>query len=631
MKASVRFAVCGLCVAAGLSIGCANARAANAIATGDWSAPGTWSPAEPTAADPATIAGSFTVSVTGAGEVASVLDVGNVAAQTGNLDVDAPGALTLSTLMRVGVGANTTGVVDMTGGTVLVNGAFDSPIGNGELIVGDAGGNGTVNQSGGTITMADEVFIGLGAGSVGVVNVSGGSLSTAPGGRSIIVGFFGGNGALNVSGTGDVDARFDLLIGLGAGSTGNVTMSGGTLDAGFVFTNAFTGAPGSTSVLTQTGGTLNARLAVVLGQGAGTTTYNHSGGIVNALTNNGDFVVSDSFDPGNPNTSTYNISGTAQVNLLHNFIVAAFADATGIVNQTGGTIVAGDNVFVGRDAIGTWNISGGSVTATQFDIVLANIFDGSNGTMNQSGGTVTAGRNLVVGRDGTGAYNLSGGTANAVNEFLGDFDTSSGTMKVSGGTLNLTGNMNVGAALASNADPDGSRSGTQGQAADANGTFIVSGSAGDINIGGDFLANPADKTRPPADANSATLVFEMFDSSGTSLIDVASAADLDGSLIDIDLMGGYTPVLNQSFVLLTALAGIGGDTGTGTTKINGSTGEAFALAAEDLDNWTLSVLSNGGLSESLVATYVPEPASAMLVGIAIVTWSACGRRRRTVK
>src|SRR3712207_7740595 len=41
------------------------------------------------------------------------------------------------------------------------------------------------------------------------------------------------------------------------------------------------------------------------------------------------------------------------------------------VNQTGGTITAADNVFVGRDGNGTWNMGGGTVTANS--TVIANV------------------------------------------------------------------------------------------------------------------------------------------------------------------------------------------------------------------------------------------------------------------
>jgi hypothetical protein len=245
---------------------------------------------------------------------------------------------------------------------------------------------------------------------------------------------------------------------------------------------------------------------------------------------------------------------------------------------------------------------------------LIGVFDGpdgpANGTVNQTGGAITAGDNLVVARDGIGTYNLSAGSVSAANVFLGDFDSSTGTMKISGGTLNLTGNFSVGAALASNAapdrvEPDGTN-GPQGQALDANGVLIVSGTGGDINVGGNFLANPDDKSSfrsdpfIPGGDNSSTLVFEIFNNAGTSLIDVAGVADLDGAVIDLDLMSGFTPTAGTTFDLLEASSF--GPTGTGTTQ-NVGTGEGFALAAEDTGAFSLAIVAGAGV-EILRATFL---------------------------
>jgi hypothetical protein len=209
---------------------------------------------------------------------------------------------------------------------------------------------------------------------------------------------------------------------------------------------------------------------------------------------------------------------------------------------------------------------------------------------------------------------------------LGNFDNSNGTYKISGGTLNVAGggshtnpeafedfigDFSVGGALASNANTTrvnpANPGDPQGQALDANGTFIVSGSAATIDIAGNFLANPADKHAnrknvSPGDKrdNSATLGFEIFDASGTSLIDVAGVADLDGAVIDLDLMGGYVPPVNTVFNLLEAASF--GATGTGTTQ-NVGTGEGFTLAPEDAGAWSLAVVAGGGV-ETLKATFL---------------------------
>jgi hypothetical protein len=510
-------------LAAALTVCCVNDSRAqiNAAASGDWSAAGTWNPTVPVAGDWVHINDGFTVDVNQVGAVADLLDVGSSAGETGNLTVDAVGTLAVGTTMRVGQVAASTGLVTMTGGTVAVNGAVGSGFGNGDLIVGDVG-NGTWTQSGGDTDVADEIIIGLADVSTGVVSVSGGNFRSN--GRSILIGF-DGNGTLNVSGTGNVRANHDMLVGFLEGGVGNLNLSGGTVEAGFLFTNSFTGPLGSTANMTQTGGTFTARIAYVLGQSNGTTAMTHSGGVIDVI-NNGEFVVGD----GGGNSSTYNISGTADVNVARNF---------------------------------------------------------------------------VAGRDGIGNVDMSGGTIDAINVFLGDFDSSHGTMKISGGTLTLSGNLNVGAALASNAPP--APVGTAGQALDANGTLIISGPGGTVDVAGNLLANPDDNIRfgGGGEHNDAMLVFEAT-SSGVSMIDVAGIADLTGAEIDFDLLSSFA--LGTSFDLITA------------TSISAD----FLQVAEDVGSVDLAIVA-GGNGQVLRATLVPEPASVMMLvmGVAGLWGSRC--------
>jgi hypothetical protein len=182
--------------------------------------------------------------------------------------------------------------------------------------------------------------------------------------------------------------------------------------------------------------------------------------------------------------------------------------------------------------------------------------------------------------------------------FLGDFDSSNGTFKSSGGTLNLSGNLNVGAALASNAPP--MPVGTQGQALDANGTFIVSGGGGVIDVGGNLLANPDDNSRfgGLGEHNDATLVFEVLDASGLSIIDVAGIADLTGAEIDVDILGGPFR-FGDTLDLITA------------TQISSD----YLQVAEDFGRVNLSIVS-GGNGQILRATLIPEPASLVLLALA---------------
>ncbi|WP_428304140.1 beta strand repeat-containing protein [Lacipirellula sp.] len=534
----------------------------NAAATGNWSTPGTWDNGLPDVAKAAFVNGGRTVTVSNSGNVTNQLDIGTIAGQTGGVSVtggdltifDADG-VTEPNLpsIRLGVVAGSTGNFTLSDGLVYIDGANPSGFAVGDLLVGD-NGDGNFTMTGGELNALDEIVIGTQTTSTGVATISGGNFHTS--GRSILVGF-NGNGTLNVSGTATVTANFDMLLGFGQGSVAHYNQSGGTVTAGLLFTNFRpSGDPSAdTVVMTQTGGVFNTRIAYVLGQGEGTTTMNHSGGTINAMQGNGDFVVSD----GGGNTTTYNLSGSAQVN-------------------------ASGNVIIGT-------------------------FEGANGTINQTGGTLTAVNNLRIGADGVGAWNLSAGTVNTKNIFLGDFDSSFGTMKVSGGVLNLSGDLNVGGALASNAPPVPGRlepseaNGPQGQALDANGTFIVQGTAGDINVSGNLLANPADKAafrNGPGQQNDSILRFTLG-TTGISTITVGGIADLDGAVIDIDDAANYFAANPSASLTLIDAAGGFGNVFTATTAEAAGNGRGFSFAAGDAALYSLAIQPSGG-GEKLVLT-----------------------------
>lgn len=533
----------------------------NAIADGNWSDSTTWDNNEPSTTSSAFINGGHTVTIDQSGETTNLLDAGTIAGETGNVVISG-GDLTISHASDPG--------------------AFPSSIRLGQV----TGSTGNLTMSGGTVSINGNVGSGfaiadllVGDNGTGTMTMTDGTFNAAD---EVFVGLGGtSKGTLNVSGGTLNIAGRNLLVAFFGGATAEVNLSGtGIINVDEFLFSSFNDA--TTSTINQTGGTLNVGAALVHGR-RGNATYNHSGGVatVTTLQNNGDFVVGD----GGPN-NVYNISDAAVANAGRHFLVGVFGDAQGTVNQSGGTVNVGDLLRVGIDGVGNWN---------------------------QTGGTVN-----VVG-----------------SAFLGDFDSSSGSYKISGGTLDIAGNLSVGGALASNAAPDrvepDATNGPQGQALDANGTLIVSGSAATIDVGGNFLANPSDKSafrRDPIELdgdNSATLVFELFDGSGTSLIDVAGVADLDGAVIDIDLMGGYTPTFGQTFDLIAASSF--GATGSGTTQ-NVGNGKGFSLAAEDIGVFRLDIVSGVG-GELFRATVVPEPALSVLLGsMALALFGVRGIRKR---
>jgi hypothetical protein len=457
------------------------------------------------------------------------------------------------------------------------------------------------------------------------VTINGGTLST--GRRNVQVGFGGADAANSLPGgkgevivtSGQFNVADSMFLGFGggdagaslAGADGKLSVSGtaqvqvgGWLQTGF--------GTGSTSAVTQTSGTVNVN-GLLIHAARGTATFDHSGGTFSANL----VIIGDGVD-GNLAHGTYNISNGATLNSNLVMWVGAWGRSQGFVNQTGNTTTVNVGALtVGRDGSGEYKISSGALNINGTDGFAPNnhFLVGQVGNVDSSVAT------------GSGYFEQTGGTVVAkTGVFLGDFDHSEGIYKISGGSLTVgggthpnvdiyedfIGDFSVGGALASNAavariEPANAGD-PQGQALNANGTFIVSGSAATINIAGNFLANPDDKSAlrrdeivgEPTRANSATLGFEIFNSTGTSLINVGGVADLDGAVIDLDLMNGYTPAVNATFDLLKASNF--GATGTGTTQ-NVGTGKGFSLAGEDTGGWSLAVVPGGG-GQILRATFL---------------------------
>lgn len=507
----------------------------SAVASGDWLLPTTWDNGVPDNTKTAIIDGGQAVTLNGSA-VANRLDMGTVDGGSGSVQMtggelvitDPSGGLPS---IRIGQAVGGVGVFTVSGGTVFVDGAAPSGFAIGDILVGD-NGKGTMNISGGTVTAADEVFVGLFGAGDGELNVSGGTLN--------------------------IDRR-NFLVAFGGTSKGKVNLSGtGMINVAEFFFSSFD--PGAISEITQTGGALNVGQAFVHGRN-GNATYNHSGGsIVVAAGPNGDFVAGDSGV-----NNVYNISGTASVNAGRHFIVGAF--------------------------------------------------DGSQGTVNQTGGNIQVGGLMRVGLDGNGAYNHSAGTVAVTGSvFLGDFDSSNGVYAISGGTLNVAGNLNVGGALASNAPGDDIRlepsaaDGAQGQALDANGTFVVVGTGGDINVTGNLLANPHDKSafrNGPGQENDSVLKFTLG-TTGISTIGIGGIADLDGAVIDIDDAANYFTANPAASLTLIDAAGGFGNVHLVTAAEQAGNGRGYTLAAGDSSAYSLAIQPSGG-GEKLVLTKLAGP------------------------
>jgi T5SS/PEP-CTERM-associated repeat protein len=290
--------------------------------------------------------GAFTIN--GGLVSAGLLTVGGLTNSSGNLVVSG-GALNIATLLSVGRSPGTTGTCSIAGGQLNVFG--DSRVGDGGL--------GQMFISNATVWVTN-LDIGHDTASLGLLSVQNG-------------------GVLNMSG--------DLSIAVDFGSTGSVTVAGGTL-----------AASGQRLKIGRQG---NGRLLL-------------SSGTIQA---DGLWVSTDLTNTSNDLTNTGNgqvtVSGGTLL-LASNLFVGAISNSTGLVTINGGTLSVSN---LGGNALlsvlkGSVGLAGGTLTTD--NLLLTNstgLLTFDSGTLDTKNTTVNNGTPFVVG-NGTAAavLHLSGGT-----------------------------------------------------------------------------------------------------------------------------------------------------------------------------------------------------------------------------
>lgn len=245
-------------------------------------------------------AGAGTLALSGTNFFASLLVTGgNVSQATGSNG---------SYEIAVGTGAGNTASYTMTGGTINMVAGTPPPLVGGSassLRVGDFGGTGQFDQSGGTVAVNGSLNIGN-QGGTGVYNLSGGVLDLANGlynlGRKQTTSNANpSTGTLNVSGTGLVNVQSGAFI-LGsrdngtaaAASSGTVNQSGGTFRVnGTSPADALYLSGYGNGTYNLNGGALEVggnALQTHFGPGGGTYAFNLGGGtvrVINAPLNSG--------------------------------------------------------------------------------------------------------------------------------------------------------------------------------------------------------------------------------------------------------------------------------------------------------------------------------------------------------
>jgi filamentous hemagglutinin len=355
------------------------------------------------------------------------------------------GTNTVTETLFLGMGADDEGTYSLSGTGTLTT-TNQQQIGY--------NGRGIVEQSAGRNNANGGLALAVQTGSSATYNLSGGLLSAS---GDEYVGYFG-DGTLDQS-SGTNTTTFALWVGYDSAATGEYILSGGELN---VQDNETLGQGGGGASFDQTGGSNYANEFLNIESG----TYALSGGLLN---------VTDYVSIGDVKSGVFSLSGTGTMSIGSNLNIGwNGVSATFTQSGTSSNLVEGD-VYVGYSLSSSaeYDLSGGSlaVGGTEF------IGNGGAGTFNQSGGTNFA-DGFTMAMSSAAIYNLSGGTLSPSSETIG-----SGAA----GTFNQTGGINS-ANLTLALSSTSTYSLTGGSATFSN-SYIGYGALGVFSLGGTGVLN----------------------------------------------------------------------------------------------------------------------------------------------
>lgn len=319
------------------------------------------------------------------------------------------------------------------------------------------------------------------------------------------------------------------------------------------------------------GGTLNTSIGGTLSVLGGTLEFGNTSNSINQLTVTGQTTVS----AGTLNFfgNTVSLNGGLQVN--------------------GGTVTV-YNAVSGSGGISASNLSGtgGTITAT----TLA----GSTATLTING---TTGSTSYAGELTDGSGQLSVSKTGDSTQILTGTNTYTGATSVTAGTLLVNGSLgNTAVTVGTNGRLGGG--GSIAGAVTVNGTLTPGDGVGTLTLSNGLILGSASST-----------IFELASAVSFDRI-ITTALTLDGT-ITLSLLGGYNPTAGTTFDLFdfTSINASGFDLGTDFLLPSLAPGLAWD---------TSSFLTTGSIS---VVAAVPEPTSAMLMGLGLPVLLFLSRRR----
>jgi hypothetical protein len=571
------------------------------------------------ALDGSTGAGALTIQGTYTADVGTTTTVLGTINNQGNIQVNAGGILGADAHLTLG--ANTT---LQGGGTVTLAGLG---------IAGTAFVDGTR-----VLTNVDNTI--QGAGQIGdstfgfplLINEAGGTINANVSGQTLrIDGVFVSNAGLMEATLG---GTLDFANGIIANQGGTIAANGGTMML-----------EGST----VTGGTITALNGGTIQMGAGATiqggTLNNASGSILGL--NGTTL------DGSTGAGAVTIQGTYTVSSLG--VGVDVANVLGTINNQG-NIQVNAGAILGADAHLTLGADttlqgGGTVTlVTPFNSPATAFIDGTHVLTNvdntiqgagQIGSTAFGFPTLVNGAAGTINANVSGQQLT----IEGVLTTNAGLMEATGGGLLVlegspltnagTVQVDAGSTISVLLAPftqTGGKTQVDGTLLAVFGENVSGGMVlgtgtinGNITMTGGAM-QPGGASTPGAlvingNYDSTAAFNELINASGNGLLVVNGSSTLEsGALLNIELLGGFTPFVGETFTLVDFLSG------TGTFANAPTTG--FVM---DGFNWSIAynatdIVLDAGSPVSTTPT--PEPGSMFLLGTGLAALAGSIYKKR---
>ncbi len=580
-----------------------------------------------------TLSGSGSVTTTAATTIASgsTLNIDGGSLTTGSFDNSANGTFnfndgTLTVNGASGTFSPSENFYRINGNTalaeptlVITNGATAAP--QSSVRVGDTNKGNLTISGGGSMSLNDFGIIGSSSGSTGVVTVTGSGSQLNQSAESFFVGY-DGNGTLSVADGGQVTTR-DNTIGRASSATGVATVTGVGSQLNNPSYELNVGFNGSGTLNVMAGGQVNSEDAFI-GIFAGST------GVVTVTGGGSQWNISDEFQLGLGGNGTLTVSAgglvssaTASVGEISN----AVATVTGSGSQwnNSGTFRIYANSTLNIADGGALRADGGvtndgTMALNTTASVKGNIANNATGLITSSGGTATLFNDVVNNgevRTDAGSVTVYNGSYSGTGSHTG-----TGTVRFEGGlkpgsspaAISFAGDVLFGASLVSQFEFGGSLPGE----------FDQLDIAGDLMLAGTLQVDLINSFSP-----SLGQQFQILDVAGTlaGTFDGLNEGNLVGNFGGTDLFITYASGDGNDVSLVATLPGdfdLDFDV-DGFDFLMWQRGQSpNPSSASDLNLWQ----DNYGatIPAPVAATAIPEPTSAVLSLVMVsLLWPASVR------